>query len=160
MMSDEIDEKGRHVQETGATSQPRDDQVVSLLQLTISRRSTHQTGLRSGLLLFDVQGFFNNIDHEWLIQTFSNLAFKFAPEPTNQCWSFLKDARSASGSMVKRPSLPGAACGSVSLHAVFSSRVEYEFICSTPRLCACVDTLSTLSAALATRPTIMKSLPS
>ena len=52
-------------------------------------RAAHQAGLRTGLLLFDIQGFFDNINHERLIQTFSNLGF--APELTNWCRSFLKD---------------------------------------------------------------------
>ena len=52
-------------------------------------QAAHQAGLRSGLLLFDIQGFFDNINHERLIQTFTNLGF--APELISWCRSFLKD---------------------------------------------------------------------
>ena len=46
-------------------------------------------GMKAGLLLFDIQGFFDNINHERMIQTFANLGF--APELTSWCHSFLKD---------------------------------------------------------------------
>jgi hypothetical protein len=49
----------------------------------------HQTGLRSGILLFDIQGFFDNINHERLIKIFADLGF--APELVNWCSSFLRD---------------------------------------------------------------------
>ena len=52
-------------------------------------QSAHQAGLRAGILLFDIQGFFDNINHERLVQTFKNLGF--APELVNWCRSFLKD---------------------------------------------------------------------
>jgi hypothetical protein len=52
-------------------------------------QAAHQAGLRSGILLFDIQGFFDNINHERLIQTFSDLGF--APELVMWCRSFLKD---------------------------------------------------------------------
>ena len=52
-------------------------------------QAAHQSGLRTGLLLFDIQGFFDNINHERLIHTFANLGF--APELTDWCRSFLKD---------------------------------------------------------------------
>ena len=52
-------------------------------------QAAHQTGLRAGILLFDIQGFFDNINHERLIQVFANLGF--APELVSWCRSFLKD---------------------------------------------------------------------
>ena len=52
-------------------------------------QSAHQTGLRAGILLFDIQGFFDNINHERLIRVFANLGF--APELVSWCRSFLKD---------------------------------------------------------------------
>lgn len=52
-------------------------------------QSAHQAGLRTGILLFDIQGFFDNINHERLIRTFANLGF--APELVKWCRSFLKD---------------------------------------------------------------------
>src|SRR6267154_1009540 len=52
-------------------------------------QAAHKAGLRTGLLLFDIQGFFDNINHERLIQIFINLGF--APELVRWCRSFLKD---------------------------------------------------------------------
>jgi hypothetical protein len=52
-------------------------------------QSAHQAGLRAGILLFDIQGFFDNINHEHLIQIFTDLGF--APELVSWCRSFLKD---------------------------------------------------------------------
>ena len=52
-------------------------------------QSAHQAGLRTGILLFDIQGFFDNINHERLITTFADLGF--APELVKWCRSFLKD---------------------------------------------------------------------
>lgn len=52
-------------------------------------QAAHQAGLRAGILLFDIQGFFDNINHERLIQVLTNLGF--APELVNWCRSFLKD---------------------------------------------------------------------
>jgi Reverse transcriptase (RNA-dependent DNA polymerase) len=52
-------------------------------------QSAHQAGLRAGILLFDIQGFFDNINHERLIRVFANLGF--APELVSWCRSFLKD---------------------------------------------------------------------
>ena len=49
----------------------------------------HHTGLRSGILLFDIQGFFDNINHGCLIKVFTDLGF--APELVSWCSSFLKD---------------------------------------------------------------------
>jgi hypothetical protein len=52
-------------------------------------QSAHQAGLRAGILLFDIQGFFDNINHERLETTFTGLGF--APELVSWCRSFLKD---------------------------------------------------------------------
>ena len=52
-------------------------------------QSAHQTSLRSGMLLFDIQGFFDNINHDRLIRVFADLGF--APELIGWCKSFLKD---------------------------------------------------------------------
>jgi hypothetical protein len=52
-------------------------------------QAAQKAGLRTGLLLFDIQGFFDNINHERLIQIFTNLGF--APELVLWCRSFLKD---------------------------------------------------------------------
>ena len=52
-------------------------------------QAAHQSGLRTGMLLFDIQGFFDNINHDRLIQIFADLGF--APELVNWCRSFLKD---------------------------------------------------------------------
>jgi len=49
----------------------------------------HQAGLRTGILLFNIQGFFDNINHERLIQVLTNLGF--ALEIVSWCCSFLKD---------------------------------------------------------------------
>jgi hypothetical protein len=49
----------------------------------------HKSGLRTGMLLFDIQGFFDHINHERLIQIFTNLGF--TPELVKWCRSFLKD---------------------------------------------------------------------
>src|SRR6202789_2695412 len=52
-------------------------------------QSAHQAGLKAGILLFDIQGYFDNINHERLIKTFTELGF--APELVKWCRSFLKD---------------------------------------------------------------------
>ena len=52
-------------------------------------QAAHQSGLRAGMLLFDIQGFFDNINHERLVKVFTDLGF--APELVNWCKSFLKD---------------------------------------------------------------------
>ena len=52
-------------------------------------QAAHQTGLRAGILLFDIQGFFDNINHERLTKVFADLGF--APELVCWCKSFLKD---------------------------------------------------------------------
>ena len=49
----------------------------------------HQVGLYLGLLLFNIQGFFNNINHKRLIQMLEDLGF--ALELVKWCHSFLKD---------------------------------------------------------------------
>ena len=52
-------------------------------------QAAHQTGLRAGILLFDIQGFFDNINHERMTKIFADLGF--APELVRWCKSFLKD---------------------------------------------------------------------
>jgi len=52
-------------------------------------QSIHQAELKAGILLFDIQGYFDNINHERLIKTFTDLGF--APELVKWCRSFLKD---------------------------------------------------------------------
>ena len=59
------------------------------LSLLHDIQAAHRTGLRTGLLLFDIQGYFDNINHERLIQVFANLGF--APELVKWCRSFLTD---------------------------------------------------------------------
>lgn len=51
--------------------------------------AAHRSKLRAGLLLFDIQGYFDHINHNRLIQAFANLGF--APELVKWCQSFLKD---------------------------------------------------------------------
>jgi hypothetical protein len=52
-------------------------------------QSAHQARLHCGLLLFDIQGFFDNINHKRMVQTLAN--FGFAPELVNWCRSFLQN---------------------------------------------------------------------
>ena len=52
-------------------------------------QAAHQSGLKAGMLLFDIQGFFDNINHNRLTQTFVDLGF--APELVRWCGSFLED---------------------------------------------------------------------
>ena len=52
-------------------------------------QAAHQSGLRTGILLFDIQGFFDNINHDRLTKIFTDLGF--APELVKWCRSFLKD---------------------------------------------------------------------
>jgi hypothetical protein len=59
------------------------------LTLLHDTQSAHQMGLKTGILLFDIQGFFDNINRERLVSTFENLGF--APELVNWCRSFLTD---------------------------------------------------------------------
>lgn len=51
--------------------------------------AAHKSGMRAGLLLFDIQGYFDHINHDRLIQCFANLGFP--PELVKWCRSFLKD---------------------------------------------------------------------
>ena len=46
-------------------------------------QAAHQTGLRAGILLFDIQGFFDNINHERMTKIFADLGF--APELVRWC---------------------------------------------------------------------------
>jgi hypothetical protein len=59
------------------------------LTLLHNIQATHKSKMRVELLLFDIQGYFDNINHERLIQAFTDLGF--APELTKWCQSFLKD---------------------------------------------------------------------
>jgi hypothetical protein len=52
-------------------------------------QAAHRSKLRAGLLLFDIQGYFDHINHDRLLQIFTNLGF--APELTKWCKSFLED---------------------------------------------------------------------
>src|SRR6266849_4772832 len=52
-------------------------------------QAAHRSKLRAGLLLFNIQGYFDNINHDRLLQIFADLGF--APELTKWCQSFLKD---------------------------------------------------------------------
>ena len=59
------------------------------LTLLHNIQSAHQSKFKTGILLFDIQGYFNNINHECLIKIFMDLGF--APELVKWCRSFLKD---------------------------------------------------------------------
>jgi len=59
------------------------------LTLVHDIQSAHQAGLYTGLLLFDIKGFFDNVNHERLVQLLGDLGY--APELVNWCRSFLKD---------------------------------------------------------------------
>jgi Reverse transcriptase (RNA-dependent DNA polymerase)/Endonuclease-reverse transcriptase len=59
------------------------------LTLVHDIQSAHHGGLRTGLLLFDIQGYFDHVNHERLVALVANLGF--APELVNWCRSFLKD---------------------------------------------------------------------
>jgi hypothetical protein len=52
-------------------------------------QSAQQAGLQCGILLFDIQGFFDNINHARLVQILADLGF--APEIVRWCRSFLQD---------------------------------------------------------------------
>jgi hypothetical protein len=52
-------------------------------------QSAQQAGLKTGILLFDIRGYFDNINHERLIKVFTDLGF--APELVSWCRSFLTD---------------------------------------------------------------------
>jgi hypothetical protein len=51
--------------------------------------ATHRSKLRAGLLLFDIQGYFDHINHNRLIQLFTNLGF--ASELVRWYQSFLRN---------------------------------------------------------------------
>ena len=59
------------------------------LMLLHNIQSAQQARLKTGLLLFDVQGFFDNINHNRLTLIFKNL--RFALKLVQWCKSFLKD---------------------------------------------------------------------
>ena len=59
------------------------------LTLIHNIHSAHQAGLYTGLLLFDIQGFFDHINHEWLVQAMADLGFVHMI--VNWCHLFLKD---------------------------------------------------------------------
>ena len=52
-------------------------------------QSAQQAGLCCGLLLFDIQGFFDHINHVRLVQVLMNSGF--APEIVRWCQSFLQE---------------------------------------------------------------------
>jgi hypothetical protein len=54
-------------------------------------QSAHQAGLRAGILLFDIQGFFDNINHERLVKVFTDLGF--APDWSSGADPSLKTAQ-------------------------------------------------------------------
>ncbi len=59
------------------------------LSLLYDIQSAHQAGLYTGLLLFDIQGFFDDINHERVVQIMADLGF--TPEIVSWCRSFLSD---------------------------------------------------------------------
>ena len=59
------------------------------LTLLHNIEAAHRSKLRARLLLFDIQGYFDHINHDRLIQSFASLGF--VPELTKWCQSFLKD---------------------------------------------------------------------
>jgi hypothetical protein len=61
------------------------------LCLTHDVQNTHAAGLRTGICLFDISGFFDNVNHPRLVQLISDLGF--APEIVKWCGSFLADRR-------------------------------------------------------------------
>ena len=52
-------------------------------------QAAHRSKMRAGFLLFDIQGYFDNINYDRLIHAFANLGF--TPELTSWCQSFLRD---------------------------------------------------------------------
>jgi hypothetical protein len=54
-------------------------------------QSAHAAGLRTGICLFDIAGFFNHVNHPRLVQLISDLGF--APEITKWCESYLADRK-------------------------------------------------------------------
>jgi hypothetical protein len=59
------------------------------LTLLHNIQAAHQSGFRTGILLFDIQGFFDNINHDQLVKVFTDLGF--APELVSWCKLFLED---------------------------------------------------------------------
>ena len=59
------------------------------LTLLHNIQAAHRTKLRAGILLFDIRGYFDHINHDRLLHSFKNLGF--APELNKWCQSFLKD---------------------------------------------------------------------
>ena len=59
------------------------------LTLTHDIQVAHMAGLRTGLLLFDIQGYFDNINRERLVQVVADLGF--APEIVSWTRAFLSD---------------------------------------------------------------------
>jgi hypothetical protein len=82
------------------------------LSLVHDIQSAQQAGLHCGLLLFDIQGFFDNINHKRMIQIISD--FGFAPQIIDWCHSFLKDCL-------------------VRLHFNGQTSDPFEFIVGTPQ---------------------------
>jgi hypothetical protein len=54
-------------------------------------QSTHATGLRTGICLFNIAGFFDHVNHSRLVQLISDLGF--APKITKWCESYLADRK-------------------------------------------------------------------
>jgi Reverse transcriptase (RNA-dependent DNA polymerase) len=75
------------------TTQYRGRNASSMLDARLALlhdiQSVQQTGHHCGLLLFDIQGFFDNINHEKMVQVLLDLGF--ALEIVKWCKSFLKD---------------------------------------------------------------------
>ena len=61
------------------------------LCLVHNMQNVHAAGLRTGICLFDISGFFNNVNHLRLSQLIQDLGF--TPEIVNWCTSFLSDRR-------------------------------------------------------------------
>ena len=59
------------------------------MTLTHDIQVAHATGVRTGLLLFDIQGYFDNINRERLVQVVADLGF--APEIVSWTKSFLTE---------------------------------------------------------------------
>jgi Reverse transcriptase (RNA-dependent DNA polymerase) len=59
------------------------------LTLLHNIQSAHQAGLRTGILLFDIQGYFDHINHDRLVKIFADLGFVL--ELVRWCKSFLTD---------------------------------------------------------------------
>ena len=59
------------------------------LCLVHDMQNMHTAGLRTGICLFNISGFFNNVNHLRLLQLIQDLGF--TPEIVNWCTSFLSD---------------------------------------------------------------------